>query len=211
MPRLPIFRELATARVTKAAGLRLLAQGKCQLAAPSVAAFRIDRPADRAAFVEANRKPHARIIDLAQWPPALAGGGPGEVLGARAMTGLAADVDLRKGRGEAIGRRVVVFAHAGRMTFRTHEIPILVELGPVQEVVVPDRLVGIKVKPALATRLLGAGVPGQRQGLQAAVRKFDQVLLQRVDAEGVLHLEGGKLAVGTVGFDQELAVVAKEA
>src|SRR5262245_56792063 len=165
MTRPPMLGELATARMTQAAVLRLLAQGKGELAAPGVAALCLDWPADIAAFIEANQKAQARIIVSSQWPPALGFSGPSEVVGPGALTGLAADADLRKSRGEAIGLRRVVLAHAGRMTFGTHEVPILVELGPVQEVVVPDLLVGIKVKPALATLLLGPGVPGQRQRL----------------------------------------------
>ena len=54
-------------------------------------------------------------------------------------------------------------------------------------------------------------VPGDRQRLQPAVGEFDEVLLQRIDAEGVFHLERGELAVRTVGLDQELSVLAEEA
>ena len=127
------------------------------------------------------------------------------------MAGLAADADLRERCGKAIGRRIVVLAHAGRMTFGAHEVPVLVQLGPVQDVVVTDLLVRIEVEPALAALCLRSAVPGHRQGLQAAVGKLDQVLLQRIDAEGVFDLESGKLAIGSVGFDQKFAVVAKEA
>ncbi len=67
------------------------------------------------------------------------------------------------------------------------------------------------MEPALAALLLRPAVPGDRQRLQAAVGELDQILLQRVDAEGVLHLERGELAVRPVGLDQELAVLAEEA
>ena len=80
-----------------------------------------------------------------------------------------------------------------------------------QDVVVPDLLVRIEMEPALAALVLRPAVPGDRQRLQAAVGKLDQILLQRIDAERVLHLERGELAVGAVGLDQEFSVLAEEA
>ena len=79
------------------------------------------------------------------------------------------------------------------------------------DVVVLDLLVRIEMEPALAALLLRPAVPGDRQRLQAAVGKLDQVLLQRIDAERVLDLEVGELAVGPVGLDEELSVLAEEA
>ena len=64
-----------------------------------------------------------------------------------------------------------------------------------QRIVVPDRFVRIEMKPALAALVLGSGVPGERQRLQATVRKLHQILLQRIEAERVLDLEGRELAV----------------
>ena len=72
-------------------------------------------------------------------------------------------------------------------------------------------LVRIEVEPALPAFVGRPAVPGDRQRLQAAVRKLDQVLLQRIEAEGVLHLEDGQLAVRAVGLDEKLSVLAKEA
>src|SRR5262249_57043208 len=83
--------------------------------------------------------------------------------------------------------------------------------GPVQHVVVLDLLVRIEMEPALAALLLRPTVPGDRQRLQAAVGKLDQVLLKRVEAERVLDLEGGELAVRPVGLDEKFAVLAEEA
>src|SRR5262249_39852440 len=59
--------------------------------------------------------------------------------------------------------------------------------------------------------LFRAAVPGDRERLQAAVREFDQVLLQRIEAEGVFYLERGELAVGSVGLDEEFPLLAEEA
>src|SRR5262249_51909693 len=38
-----------------------------------------------------------------------------------------------------------------------------------------------------------------------------EILLQRIDAKGVFHLERGKLSVGAVGLDQKFPVLAEEA
>ena len=121
------------------------------------------------------------------------------------MAGLAADADLGEGGGETIGCCIVILAHAGRVALRAHEIPVLVQLGPMQGVVVLDLLVRIEMKPALSALFLRPAVPGDRQCLQSAIREFDQVLLQRIDPEGVFHREGGQLSVRAVGLDQELA------
>src|ERR1700750_1027177 len=127
------------------------------------------------------------------------------------MTGLAADADLGPTRGKTVVRRVVVLLHAGGMALGAHEIPILIELGPMQDVVVADLLAGIEVEPALPAFVLWPRVPGDRQRLDAAVGKFDQVLLQRIDAERVFDVENGELAVRAVGLDAKLSVLAEEA
>ena len=74
-----------------------------------------------------------------------------------------------------------------------------------------DFLIGIEMEPALAALVLRPAVPGERERLQTSVGKLDQILLQRIDAEGVLDLEDGELAVGPIGLDQELSVLAEEA
>src|SRR5262249_5286312 len=141
----------------------------------------------------------------------LLGARPGDVSGALAMAGLAADADLGPGAGEAIIRRVVILAHAGRVALRAHEIPVLVQLGPMQDVIVLDLLVRIEMEPALSALLLRAGVPGDRERLKPSVREFDQILLQRIDGEGVFRLERCELAVGAVGLDEIFPGLAKEA
>ena len=72
-------------------------------------------------------------------------------------------------------------------------------------------LVGVEVEPPLTALVLRPAVPGDRERLQTTVRKLDQVLLQRRDAERVFDLELGELSVRAVGFDKELAVAAEEA
>src|SRR5262245_62179575 len=80
-----------------------------------------------------------------------------------------------------------------------------------QNVIVLDLLARVEVKPALAALLLRATVPGNRQRLQPTVGKLDQILLERIDAEGVFDLEGAERSVRPVGLDEEFAVFAEEA
>ena len=210
-PRHPRLGKLAAARVTQAAGLDLLAHERGRDVPARVARVRIDRPDDTVAFVEPDQQTLARIIALAERPPALLRPGPAGVPGPLSMTRLAAHADLREARGEAVGRRVVILAHAGRMAPRAHEIPVLVQPGPVQHVVVLDLLVRIEMEPALAALLLRPAVPGERQRLQASVGKLDQILLQWLDAERVLDFKRRQPAVGPVGFDEKLPILAEEA
>ncbi|XUM19963.1 hypothetical protein ACRAVF_20185 [Bradyrhizobium oligotrophicum S58] len=74
-----------------------------------------------------------------------------------------------------------------------------------------DRFIGREMKPALPALVRRPAVPSDRQGLNAPVGKDDQILLQRIDTERIFDFEHGKLAIGTVGLDQELAVLSKEA
>ena len=203
--------EAGAPRVAQPAGLDLLAKADRRDAAPADPGLRIDRPGDAATLVEQCEQSLAGILALAKRPPALLLTRPGGVARALAVTGLTADADFRPGCREAVGLGVVVLAHAGRVAFRAHEVPVLVQLGPVQDIVVLDLLIGIDVKPALAAFVLRPAVPGDRKRLNTAVGEFDQVLLQRIDAEGVFHLEDGELAVWAVGLDQKFAVLAEEA
>ena len=126
------------------------------------------------------------------------------------MAGFAADIDFGPNRGKAIARRVVVLAHAGRVALGAHEIPVLVQLRPMQNIIMADFLIGIEVEPALATLVFCTAIPGDRQGLQPSVRERNQVLLQRIDAKSVFDLECGELAVRSVRLDKEAAILAKE-
>src|SRR4029434_2239387 len=96
------------------------------------------------------------------------------------------------------------------MALGAHKIPILVEPGPVQNVVVFDLFVRIEVEPTLSAFMLWPTVPGDGKRLQASIGKLNQVLLKRIDAEGKFHLEGRQLAVRSVGLDEALSVLAEE-
>src|SRR6186997_3506328 len=96
------------------------------------------------------------------------------------------------------------------MTLGAHEVPVLIELRPMQDVVVTDFFIGIETEPALAAFFLWPDIPGNRKRLHASVWKLDQVLLKRIDAEGIFHLKGSELSVGSVRLDKILAVLPEE-
>src|SRR2546430_8750577 len=91
------------------------------------------------------------------------------------------------------------------MALGAHEIPILVQLGPVQNVVVFDLFVGIEMKPTLTTLLLWPVVPGNGKRLQATIRKLDEILLKGLHAERVLNFKVCELSVRPIGLNEELS------
>src|SRR5690606_4406074 len=111
--------------------------------------------------------------------------GPGDVRRAGAVAGLAADVDLGPLRVVPVALARVVFRQVRRMTARAARVPVLEGAGPVQRVCVIDLLVGVEAIPALAAFGGGPAVPGDAERLQPSVRKFDEVLLERIDTERV--------------------------
>ena len=131
---------------------------------------------------------------------------PPHVPFARPVTGLAPDVDAGPRRPVAVRRGVVVLLEIRRVALGAHCVPRLVATRPVQRVVGGDALVGVQVEPALLLR-----IPGHGERLQAAPGKGHEVLLERIDAKGVVHLELGRLPVLTLGFDHVTAVSAEEA
>src|SRR5215211_5127975 len=146
----PVLGKPGAARVAQPARLGLLAQpGGCD-AARGIAGPRIDGPGDIAALIETNQQSPGRVIIPAERPPALLRSRPADVTRALAVAGLAADADLREARGKAVVRRVVVLAHAGGVALGAHEVPVLVQPGPMQDVVVLDLFVRVEVEPALA-------------------------------------------------------------
>ena len=76
--------------------------------------------------------------------------------------------------------------------------------GPVQRIEMRHRSVRIEMKPALAALFLWPRIPCDRERLHAAAGKRDQILLQRIDAEGVFDLEGREPSVGTICLDEKL-------
>src|SRR5262249_5519505 len=66
------------------------------------------------------------------------------------------------------------------------------------------------MEPALATRRARPRIPCDRQSLHATVRHRDEVLLQRVNAEGVANLELRWPPIAAVGPHEKLAVALDE-
>ena len=79
-----------------------------------------------------------------------------------------------------------------------------------QNVVVADVLVRIEMEPALAAFVLRPAVPGNRQSLQSSIGKFDQVLLKRIHAECVFHLDTLPACRQVRRSRQKFPVLAKE-
>ena len=136
--------------------------------------------------------------------------GPLAVARARAVARLARDVDLLPGRLVDAAVCVVALVQVGRVALGAHVVPVLLDPGPVQRIVRPDALVRVQVEPALAAVGFRACIPAQAQHLVAAARELDQVLLQRIDPEGVGQRVVVKLAVGPLGTHDERAVTLEE-
>lgn len=81
---------------------------------------------------------------------------------------------------------------------------------PVKRMAGAEGLIRVEMEPALTTFAFAAAVPGDAEGLQAAARQFDEILLQRVMAEGVVDAKGVDAAVRAVGLNEELAVILTE-
>src|SRR5205823_13220236 len=101
-----------------------------------IAGIRIKRPSGSIPLVKANQQSLGGIVALSERPPALPLTRPAHVKRALAVTGFASDADFRPFRIEAIASRIVVLVHAGRMALGTHEVPVLVQFSPMQDVVV---------------------------------------------------------------------------
>ena len=56
-----------------------------------------------------------------------------------------------------VAGELVVFLEVGRVALRADVVPVLQRTGPVQRVVVRDRLLGIQVVPPLVFRVPGDG------------------------------------------------------
>jgi hypothetical protein len=122
------------------------------------------------------------------------------------VTRLAADVDLRPRRGEGARDRVVRLDEVGGVTLGAHPVPVLPVPRPVQPVALGDVLVVIEIEP-----LVALGVPRHGERLESAAGERDEVLLERLDTEGVGDLELGRLAVRTLRLDEERAFAPEEA
>src|SRR5450432_161892 len=149
--------------MAKPAGLDLGAQRARGAAAPDIAGFGVGQPGRIAPLAKSLRQSHGRVIDLSERPPAVFAARPTDMAGALTMASLAANADFRKRRRELVVRRVIILPDAGGVALRAHEIPVLVEPGPMQHIVVADFLVRIEVKPVLTAFLFRPAIPRDRQ------------------------------------------------
>src|SRR6187399_42237 len=120
--------------------------------------------------------------------------------GTGAVTSLATDVDLRPGGAIAARRSVITFAEVGGVALGTLVIPRLIDPGPMQA----------EVEPPLAAARCGPRIPCGSKNLQSPACCGKQVLLQRIDAEGVCHWKLGRLAVRARGANPIPAVAPAE-
>ena len=63
---------------------------------------------------------------------------------ARAVAGLAGNIELRPGRLEGIALRIIVALQVGRVAIRAHEIPVLERSRPVEQIIGGSLVVGIE-------------------------------------------------------------------
>ena len=158
--------------------------------------------------VEANQEPGRP--GLGPGSPPRPGPGPGPVSRPRPVAGLAAQRQLGPRGAVLVRGRVVPLAEVRGVALRALVVPGLLPAAPVQRVGGVDPLARVQREPALAAGRPGTRVPGRRQRLEPPARERNQVLLKGIDAEGVGNLILGRLAVGTLGPDQVLAVPAEK-
>ena len=104
---------------------------------------------------------------------------PAQVCGGGAVAALAADAQRPPAARVAIGRRIVAALEACGVALDAHEVGVLLGLRPVEPVAVVDPLAVVEVEP-----LLAGDVPGRAVDLQAAVVHREQILLERLEADG---------------------------
>ena len=126
------------------------------------------------------------------------------------MAGLAPNINFRPGGVIGSGLNIEVFLQVGGVAVRAHVVPVEVFTGPVQDILVVDRFIGIKMIPALSSILLGPTVPAQLQHLNMAPGKLDHVLLQRINPQYVVHLEICILPIRSLGIDEKLVILPEE-
>src|SRR5271168_1991598 len=135
---------------------------------------------------------------------------PGDMVRSGAVAALAGDVDLVVPGSICAGPRVVILADIRRVAIRAHEIPGLIDAGPVPGIAKGKFLARIKTEPALTSERRRTTVPRNPERLEAAAAHLDEVLLQRINAKRVFDFVVMKNAVRAVGAHHELRGALKE-
>ena len=126
------------------------------------------------------------------------------------MAGLAGDVHVAPARRIAVAGEIIILLQIRRVAGRALIVPGLVAAGPMQRAARGQRLVRIKMHPALAALILRPAVPRDPERLIAPARKGDQILLQRIDAEGIGDLVIMQRPVRPFGARHEGIAIAAE-
>ena len=121
------------------------------------------------------------------------------------MTCLTSDTNFLERRGETVLGGIVILVHSRGVTLSAHEIPVLVQLCPMQHIIVSNSLVLIKVKPSLTALRLGPSVPRNGECLDPAVWKLDEILLKWLDPKRVLDFESCEFSVVSIRFNEILS------
>ena len=106
----------------------------------------------------------------------------------RYMTGCALYRHASQRGRETIALGIKPSSDAGRVTIRTHAVPTLQRLIPIQSGMSCLSEFFIEVIPLLPSQAFGLRVKRKRRHLHLARFFFDQILLERSETEGVAHL-----------------------
>ena len=126
------------------------------------------------------------------------------------MASLASDIDLCIGGCIRARWQIVVLADIAGMAISAHEVPVLIDAGPVERIAAGNPGARIEKEPFLAALRTRTAVPGNSERLQAPARHPDKVLLKRRDSEGILDFVIMQVAVWSIGADHEFAAPAEE-
>ena len=137
--------------------------------------------------------------------------GPLDVLGSWSVTGLAGHIHIRPGRVVAESLRIESLVEIGGVTIGAHVVPVEVLSRPVEKVVGGDFLVGVEVIPALSAFFGRPRIPADLERLVASAFEGDQILLQGIVTEGVVHLHVAILAILVLSVDPVFLSLAEEA
>ena len=188
-----VLAQGAAPRVTSRAAINLVVGGQGFTALCDIGAF---SPLPGASRLEAHCKPGLGSRQASRI-------GECNVLASRSMAGLTAYIDLFIVGIKPVVPRVVAFLDVGAMAFRTAGIPIEESTRPMQRVTGCDGLVGVEVIPPLPALALGPGIPGNRECLQPAVAKRQQILLQGLNPKHILDRIRFQLASGVIGLNEK--------
>lgn len=126
----------------------------------------------------------------------------------RPVARLATDIYLRILCGECPLDLVVVFPDVRGVTIGTHEVPVLIDSGPMKRIFAGYFLCWIEKKPTAATLIARTAIPRDAQSLELASWHLNQVLLERIDAKCEFDFVIMERTVGTICSYPEFRTLA---